>query len=65
MVIDSVANLATQQTCGNGLMPSLNEWNVCATALPNGRNTILSGTARTNVNDTKNDGSTTECSVKL
>ena len=35
MVIDPVANLATQQTCGNGLMPSLNGWNACASALPN------------------------------
>jgi hypothetical protein len=65
MVIDPVANLATQQMYGNGLMPSLNGWNVCATALPNGSNTILSGTARTNANDTKNDGTLTQCFVKL
>jgi len=65
MVIDPVANLATQQTYGNGLMPSPNDWNVCATALPNGGNTILSGTARISANDTESDGAMTQCFVKL
>ncbi len=46
-------------------MPSLNGWNAYATALPSGSNTILSGTARMNANDTKNDGAMTQCFVKL
>ena len=64
MVIDPAANLATQQTYGNGLMPSLNGWNVCATAWPNGSNTILSCTARIDANDTESDGAMTQCFVK-
>ena len=56
MVTDPVASLATQPTYGNGLMPSLNGWNAYATALPNGRNSILNSTVPTNANDTGNDG---------